>query len=102
MQSRKVSFRVDVGTQILPCSISGDALLDLGAHHRVNGTGATLFEALYQQITRLVDAKYSARRIEENGEIAIGTADLLLYGFEGSIKLPADLSGATSRRAGSR
>jgi hypothetical protein len=83
------SFCADGGGNFLRCSISGDALLDLAGHHgwrgseeALCGSEEALFRALLPTIERLIGAKYRACRIEENGEVSISSADLLIYGFE--------------------
>ena len=77
-----MSFKVDDGANGLVCSISRDALFDLAGHHGLRGSEDALFEALWPVIERLLLAKFRARRIEEGGEILVGSADLLLYGFD--------------------
>jgi hypothetical protein len=80
-QATGVCFRAHGATE-LACGISRDALLDLGGYHQVGGSEEALFQALGPQIERLISAKFRARRIDQNGEIWIGCADILLYGFE--------------------
>jgi hypothetical protein len=38
----------------------------------------------FPEIERLTSAKYEAGRLEDNGELLIGTADLLRFGFQGA------------------
>jgi hypothetical protein len=70
------------GAMEVTCCISRDALLDLGGYHQVRGGEEALFRALAPEIERLISAKFRARRIDKNGEIWIGCADIVLYGFE--------------------
>ena len=77
-----ISFKVDDGASGLACGISRDALFDLAGHHGLRGTDDALFEALWPVIERLLLAKFRARRIEASGEVLVGSADLLLYGFD--------------------
>src|SRR5689334_5973640 len=84
-RSPSISFRVDDGADGLVCGISRNAVLDLAAHHGLQGSEERLFLALWLVIERLVQAKFQASRIEESGEILIGSADLLLYGFDGAM-----------------
>jgi hypothetical protein len=81
-QTHWISFRIDDGATGLACGISRDALFDLAGHHGLRGSEEGLFEALWPVIERLLLAKFRARRIEEGGEILVGSADLLLYGFD--------------------
>jgi hypothetical protein len=80
-QAKGVGFRA-YGAQEVACGISRDALLDLGGYHQVGGSEEALFRALAPEIERLISAQFRARRIDKNGEIWIGSADILLYGFE--------------------
>jgi hypothetical protein len=81
-RSPAISFRLDHGANGLACSISRDALLDLAGHHGLRGSEETLFLALWPVIARLVSAKFRAQRVEASGEVLVGSADLLLYGFD--------------------
>jgi hypothetical protein len=81
-----ISFRVDDGASGLACGISRDAILDLAGHHGLRGSEERLFQTLWPVIERLVLAKWRARRIEESGEVLVGSADLLLYGFDESAR----------------
>jgi hypothetical protein len=77
-----ISFRISDGSDDRACGISRDALYDLAGHHGLRGSEEGLFQALWPVIERLVLAKLRARRTEESGEILVGSADLLLYGFD--------------------
>jgi hypothetical protein len=81
-QPQGIGFRVDDGANGLACGISRDALLDLAGHHGLRGSEEGLFQALWPVIERLLLAKFRARRIEASGEVLVGSADLLLYGFD--------------------
>jgi hypothetical protein len=81
-RSPSISFRVDDGAGGLACGISRDALFDLAGHHGLRGTEEALFQALWPVIARLISAKFRARRIEADGAVLIGSADLLLHGFD--------------------
>jgi len=80
--SSAINFRVDDGANGLACGISRDALLDLAGHHGLRGSEERLFLALWPAIARLLGAKFRAQRIEASGEVVVGSADLLLYGFD--------------------
>jgi Protein of unknown function (DUF1488) len=80
-QARGIGFRA-YGANEVACGISRDALLDLGGYHQMDGSEEALFGSLGREIERLISAKFRARRIDQNGEIWIGSADILLYGFE--------------------
>jgi hypothetical protein len=80
-QAKGICFRA-YGANEVACGISRDALLDLSGYHQVGGGEEALLQALGPQIERLISAKFRARRIDKNGEIWIGSADILLYGFE--------------------
>jgi hypothetical protein len=80
-QAEGICFRA-YGASEVACGISRDALLDLGGYHKVGGSEEALLRALGPEIERLISAKFRARRIDKNGEIWIGSADILLYGFE--------------------
>ena len=79
-----ISFRIDNGENGLACGISRNAFFDLAGHHGLRGTDEALFQALAPVIGRLVAAKFGAGRLDEGGGVVIGSADLLLYGFDAS------------------
>jgi hypothetical protein len=82
VRPEEISFESLDGMKVVPCGILRDALLDLGGYHRLSGGEDELFRALLPEIERLASAKYSAGRLDRNGAIMIGSADILLYGFE--------------------
>jgi hypothetical protein len=82
LRSPNISFRVDDGASGVACGISRDALLDLAGHHGLRGSAEGLFHALWPVIARLLRAKFRAGRIDADGEVLVGSADLLLYGFD--------------------
>jgi hypothetical protein len=73
-----------VDDKLIDCTISCQALLDLagvyGLSHEVSALEA--FGELVSPIEKIASRKYEAGRFEENGELKIGTADLLRYGFQ--------------------
>jgi hypothetical protein len=83
VRSQDLSFQSHDGKKVVACGISRDALRDLGGYHRLDGAEDELFRALRPEIERLASAKYRAGRLDRNGAIVIGPADILLYGFEG-------------------
>jgi Protein of unknown function (DUF1488) len=84
VRPQDISFHSHDGVKVVPCGILRDALLDLGSYHRLSGGEDELFRALLAEIERLASAKYRAGRLDRNGTIMIGPADILLYGFERS------------------
>ena len=74
-------FQCNNSIKAITASIAADALLDMMDFHRIKGGQEYGFQALLPEIERLVNAKYEAGRIDENGELAIWAADLLRYGF---------------------
>jgi hypothetical protein len=83
IESQSVCFHLDDGTNIVPCTVAGQVLLDLADHYFLScGTMTAAFSLLLPEVERLVNAKYGYGRLEENGELVIGTADLLRYGFQ--------------------
>jgi hypothetical protein len=82
LRPQDLSFESRDGTKVVTCGISRDALADLGSYHRLNGADDEVFRALRPEIERLANAKYRAGRLDDNGAVVIGPADILLYGFE--------------------
>jgi len=98
VQSHGIAFRASYhGDGSVDCRISREALFDLAGYHRLRGGEEELFQALYPEIERLLTAKYGGRRIEEDGELLVASADLLLYGFE-----ERDEPAAREKRGGPR
>jgi hypothetical protein len=82
VRAEDLAFQSHAGATVVACEISRDALQDLGGYHRLNGAQDEVFRALRPEIERLASAKYRAGRLDRNGAILIGPADILLYGFE--------------------
>jgi hypothetical protein len=82
IQPDGIRFRLGDGATIVSCFVAKFVLQDLASHH-LPGTNATdlqAFSELLPEIEHLANAKYGASRIEANGEIKLGTADLLRHG----------------------
>jgi hypothetical protein len=82
LRPQDLSFESRDGEKVVTCEISRDALADLGSYHRLNGADDEVFRALRPEIERLANAKYRAGRLDDNGAVVIGPADIILYGFE--------------------
>jgi Protein of unknown function (DUF1488) len=82
IQSQSISCHLHDGINIVPCTIATEVLLDLADHHLLNrSTKLEAFGLLIFEIERLASTKYRFGYLEENGELLIGTIDLLRYGF---------------------
>jgi hypothetical protein len=82
IQSRSISCNLHDGTVVVRCTISNDVLRDLAHHSLLNwSSDVEAFGLLIPEVERLASAKYRLGRLEENGELLIGTIDLLRYGF---------------------
>jgi len=68
------------GVTRIVCTIARQVLQDLGDYHQFSDSEGAVFSQLLPEIERLANTKFDAGRIEENGELSIGTADLLRYG----------------------
>jgi uncharacterized protein DUF1488 len=79
-----IGFRCMADNKLIDCTISCQALLDLagvyGLSHDVRALAA--FGELLSPIEKIVSRKYEVGRFEENGDLKIGTTDLLRYGFQ--------------------
>jgi hypothetical protein len=84
IQKEGIRFRLSDGETTVSCSVSRFVLQDLISHHLpgVNVTDLQAFVELLPGIAHLANVKYDAGRIDENGEIVIGTADLLRHGLQ--------------------
>jgi hypothetical protein len=57
-------------------------LRDLADHSMLNwSTDVQAFGLLIPEVERLANLKYRVGRLEENGDLVLGTVDLLRYGF---------------------
>jgi hypothetical protein len=82
-QPDEVRFQFDCDDgSIIQCSITNDTLRDLIDFHHVKNTDEDIRRVLLPEIERLANAKYDARRLEEDGGLFIRSADLVRYGFE--------------------
>jgi hypothetical protein len=79
IQAEGVRFRLGDGATTVSCFVTHFALQDLGGHYLsgANVTDLQAFTELLPEIEHLANAKFDSGRIEENGEVTIGTADLL-------------------------
>jgi hypothetical protein len=77
-----LAFQCENGMKTVSGNISAETLRDLTDFHQVKGSQEDGFRALLPEIERLLNAKFQAGRIEENGELSIRAADLLRFGFE--------------------
>jgi hypothetical protein len=81
-QSRGLCFQCDRAGKVIQCGIADVTLRDLIDFHRIKVTEDEAFRALLPEIERLTNAKYDARRFEENGWLVIWPVDLLRYGYQ--------------------
>jgi hypothetical protein len=84
-----LAFQCENGMKTVSGSISAETLRDLTDFHQVKGSQEEGFRALLPEIERLLNAKFQAGRIEENGELSIRAADLLRFGFQARDKTAA-------------
>jgi hypothetical protein len=80
--SQGISFEFQDDADHIPCSITAEALQDLGDFHHLDFTEDDLIRVLLREIERLARAKYRPDRLED-GALVIRSADLLRYGFHG-------------------
>jgi hypothetical protein len=82
IQSRSISCNLQEGLTIVRCTIAFEVLRDLADHSMLEwSTDIETFGLLMPEVERLASVKYRLGRLEENGELLIGTIDLLRYGF---------------------
>jgi hypothetical protein len=79
LSSSRIVCQLDDGVTKVVCTIARQALRDLGDYHQLSGSEEAVFSQLLPAIERLASAKFQARLFDENGELSIGTADLLRY-----------------------
>jgi hypothetical protein len=79
--SQRLSFQCSGADNAVSCSITVNALDDLVQLHRLNVREDKAVEALLKEIEYLANEKFSAGRVERNGELAIKSIDVLRYGF---------------------
>jgi hypothetical protein len=82
IQPRSISCNLHDGETVLQCTIAIEVLRDLADHSMLNwSTDVQAFGLLISEIECLADIKYRLGRLEENGDLLLGTVDLLRYGF---------------------
>jgi Protein of unknown function (DUF1488) len=80
--SQRLSFQCDGGEKAITCSVTAEALDDLVHFHRLDVSKDETFNTLLNEIERIANEKFSAGRVEQNGELVIKTIDVLRYGFQ--------------------
>jgi hypothetical protein len=81
IQSDGISCRLDDGVVTVACTISRFVLQDLAGRY-LAGVGITELQAfgeLISEIENLATAKFDSGRLDENGDISIGTSDFLRH-----------------------
>jgi hypothetical protein len=70
--------------KLIDCTVSHRVLLDLACAHGLSHQVSVLaaFGELLSPIEKIASRKYEASRFEQDGQLKIGTADLLRYGFQ--------------------
>jgi hypothetical protein len=82
IQSGSISCNLQDGKSIILCTIAIEVLRDLADHSMLNwSTDIQAFGLLIPEIERLANIKNRLGRLEENGDLVLGTVDLLRYGF---------------------
>jgi hypothetical protein len=82
IQPEHISCNLGEGSVTVRCTISIEVLRDLADHSMLNwSTDIQAFGLLIPEIERLANIKNRLGRLEENGDLVLGTVDLLRYGF---------------------
>jgi hypothetical protein len=95
MSLKIVAGKLELLSTSIVCQLSDErqALRDLADYHFGEALpDVAAFGGLLLEIERLANAKFHARRSEENGELVIACADVLLYGFEAAGQMPPSSS----------
>ncbi len=93
IQSESISCNLQDSTAVIPCTIAIDVLRDLADHSMLNWSrDVQAFGLLIPEIERLANLKFRLGRLEENGHLALGTIDLLRYGFSRPRKLETTMA----------
>jgi hypothetical protein len=79
--SDRIACRLRDGDRILTCTVSRQALRDLGGYHQLRISDEAVFSRLLPEIERLANELNSAGRVDESGNVTIGAAELVRYGL---------------------
>jgi Group II intron, maturase-specific domain len=79
LSSNSIVCQLDDGETRVLCTIARQVLRDLGDYHQLKGSEEAVFSELPPEIERIASTKFQAGLLDENGELSIGTADLLRY-----------------------
>jgi hypothetical protein len=100
IQPGSISCNLREGETVLRCTIAIEVLRDLADHSMLNwSTDVQAFSLLIPEIERLANMKYRLGRLEEDGDLLLGTVDLLRHGFSGPRKTEGHLAAANWRMA---
>lgn len=77
----RIVCQLSDGERSILCSIARQTLRDLGDFRRLRLSEEAVFSVLLPDIERLANEKVRAGRLDENGNVSLGTAELLRYGL---------------------
>lgn len=72
------------GERAVICTVSRRVLRDLADYHQLHVSDEAAFSHLLPVIERLANECIRAGRVDENGNVTIGTTELVRYGLAGS------------------
>lgn len=81
LRSNSLACQLREGNRILTCTVSRQALRDLGGYHQLQISDEAVFSRLLPEIERLANERIRAGRMDETGSVTIGTSDLVRYGL---------------------
>ncbi len=88
LHSTRIVCRLHEEDRILTCTVERPVLRDMGAYHGLRVSDEALFSRLLPEIERLANECIRANRLDESGNVTIGTAELIRYGM-GSPRIDA-------------
>lgn len=81
LSSDSIACRLREGDRTLTCTVRRQALRDLGDCHQLRVSDEAVFSRLLPEVERLANELIRASRVDENGNVTIGTAELVRYGL---------------------
>jgi hypothetical protein len=78
----RLLFECNIGENSIACSITVEALDDILHFHGLDVSKDEAFDTFLKEIERTANGKFGDGRVEQDGQLAIRSLDVLRYGLQ--------------------